>query len=139
MTGEWDVAEAAVDGWVAAWNEGCSEARHQLLAAAVGEGCVFDGPAGTVVGHQALHAAIAEARDFLPGATVVRNGPVWAHEGGLRFAWEVRSAEGVAVLAGVDTVELDAAGRLTRVVVLPAPSPSADAASHRRPSGPPAP
>jgi len=123
VTGPGRAAEAAVDHWVAAWNEADPEARRAALEAAAGEGCVFVGPTGTVAGREALHAAIAEARDFMPGAVVVRQGPVRPGPAGeLTFAWAVRSADGAAVLAGVDALELDGDGRLARVVVLPASS-----------------
>ena len=108
--------------WVEAWNEGDPEVRRERLASAVAADCVFVGPTGTATGRDALHAAIAEAREFLPGATVVRDGPVREEGGELRFSWEVRSAEGGRVLAGVDRIEMDGTGRLRRVVVLPATS-----------------
>jgi hypothetical protein len=52
----------------------------------------------------------------------VRDGPVREEGGELRFSWEVRSADGGRVLAGVDRIEMDGTGRLRRVVVLPATS-----------------
>lgn len=116
-------ADAAVDAWVAAWNQADAAARAAHLARAVVEDCVFVGPTGTVTGRAALLATIAEARDLMPGAQVVRAGAAWeADGGGWRFAWEVRAADGTPVLAGEDAVDLDPAGRMRRVVVLPGTS-----------------
>lgn len=116
-----DVDEA-VGLWVGAWNEADAATRAVLLESAVTEDCVYVGPTGTVEGRAAILAAIAEARDFMPGASVVRLGPAYPEAGGVRFAWEVRGPSGEPVLAGVDAVEVASDGRLVSVVVLPGPS-----------------
>ncbi|MGH9157916.1 MAG: nuclear transport factor 2 family protein [Acidimicrobiales bacterium] len=103
-----------------AWNEADPDRRRVKLAEVVGPDCLFEGPTGSVRGLAALHATIAEAREFLPSAVVVRRGPLRrTGDGELRFAWEVVGPDGGAVLAGVDVIELDQSGRLARVTVLP--------------------
>ena len=110
--------EAAVDAYVAAWNTGDVAARRGLLAAAVTDDCEYAGPTGRTVGRDELDAAIAEARDYLPGACVQRAGAVEAHGAQSRFRWAVVGPGGGPLIQGTDVVETGPDGRLKRITVV---------------------
>jgi hypothetical protein len=105
--------EAAVDGYVAAWNEPDPAVRAGLLAAAVSDDVEFTGPTGTFRGRAAVEGLIVALRTRMAGATVARLGSV---EGGA-FAWSIVTAGGATLLEGVDEVEAAADGRLRRISV----------------------
>ena len=105
--------EAAVDGYVAAWNEADPVVRSQLLAASVTDDFEFTGPTGTFRGREAVEGLIVALQTRLAGATVVRIGPV---EGG-RFRWAILTAEGAPLLEGVDEADAAPDGRLARIGV----------------------
>ena len=111
--------EAAVDAYVAAWNTADPEARRALLASAVTDDCVYAGPNGRAVGPAQLDAAIAEARDYVPGARVVRAGDVDGEGPSWTFRWVVTGPGGDALMGGTDAVETAADGRLRRIEVAP--------------------
>ncbi|HEX2047222.1 MAG TPA: nuclear transport factor 2 family protein [Acidimicrobiales bacterium] len=112
--------EAAVDGYVAAWNEPDPLVRAQLLAASVTDGFEFTGPTGTFRGREAVEGLIVALQSRLAGATVVRLGPV---EDGT-FRWAIVAEGGATLLEGVDHAEAAPDGRLTRISVAADP-PSA--------------
>lgn len=110
--------EAAVDAYVAAWNTEDADARRELLATAVTDDCEYAGPTGRAVGRAELNAAIAEARDYVPGAGVQRAGGVEMEGARSTFRWVVVGPGGGALLQGTDVVETAADGRLRRITVL---------------------
>ena len=114
-----DRLEDVLDAYVAAWNEADDDARRRLLERAVADDCAFSGPLGSMCGRDALASQIVEARDFLPGASVVRLGPA-EHASGIRFRWAIRSASGATLAEGVDVVVLSADSRLASITVVPA-------------------
>ena len=110
--------EAVIDNYVAAWNEPEPAARLDLLRQAVADDCVFEGPLGPVEGREALHAAIADARDMLPGGVVERTGRATVQEGDVRFAWRVLGPDGTRLLEGHDVATPAADGRLRLIRML---------------------
>ena len=110
--------EAVLDAYVAAWNEADADARRRLLEQAVADDCSFSGPLGSMSGREALDGQIVEAREFLPGATVVRLGPAELDHG-IRFRWRIQSASGTTLAEGVDVVVLAADRRLASITVVP--------------------
>ena len=113
-----DGLEDVLDAYVAAWNEAEGDARRRLLEQAVAEDCAFSGPLGSMRGREALDSQIVEARDFLPGATVVRLGPA-EQDDDIRFRWAIRSASGATLAEGVDVVVLADDRRLASITVVP--------------------
>lgn len=105
--------EEAVDGYVAAWNEGDPVVREGLLARSVTDDFEFAGPTGTLHGREALEGLIVALRSRMAGAKVARLGPV--EEG--RFPWAILDAGGATVLGGLDEVEVADDGRLRRISV----------------------
>jgi hypothetical protein len=110
---------AGVDAYVAAWNTADPEERRAVLAGAVTDDCEYHGPNGRTVGPAALDAAIAEARDYVPGARVVRVGDVTGEGRRWTFGWAVLGPGGAALMQGTDVVETAPDGRLRRIEVAP--------------------
>ena len=106
--------EAAVDDYLAAWNERDANLRRALLERALTDDCEFEGPTGTFRGRPAIDGLIVALQDRIGDAVVTRRGPV---EADLRFGWALESAAGVVLLEGVDEVEASGDGRLRRVAV----------------------
>ena len=68
-----------------------------------------------VSGRTGLSAAIAEFQRQNPG-TYFRCSAAQSHHGYVRFSWRMFSADGVERLVGMDFGEVDAEGRLRRIV-----------------------
>jgi len=66
------------------------------------------------------HSGIAGQADHLlqqfPGHRFVRSSAIDAHHEFLRYAWQLRDPQGQPVLEGLDLMELDVDGRISRVV-----------------------
>ncbi|MGQ0521605.1 MAG: nuclear transport factor 2 family protein [Actinomycetota bacterium] len=108
---------AGVDAYVAAWNTADPDERRALLALAVTDDCEYHGPNGRTAGPAQLDAAIAEARDYVPGARVVRVGEVTGESPRWTFGWAVLGPGDTAVMQGTDVVETAPDGRLRRIQV----------------------
>lgn len=108
---------AGVDAYVAAWNTADPDERRVLLALAVTDDCEYHGPNGRTEGPAQLDAAIAEARDYVPGARVVRVGEVTGEGRRWTFGWAVLGPGDTALMRGTDVVETAPDGRLRRIQV----------------------
>lgn len=77
-------------------------------------------------GHQGIADQAATLLSQFPRHSFERSTALDAHHGFVRYGWRLCDAGGATVLEGVDVAELDAAGRLLRVVgffgAQPAPS-----------------
>ena len=108
--------ERLVDGHLAAYCERDAARRgaaiRQLWNA---QGRLVDPPmeAG---GHEGIADQAATLLAQFPQHRFERSTPVDAHHGFLRYGWRLLDAQGTAVLQGVDFAELDAEGRLLKVV-----------------------
>ncbi len=112
--------EAAVDAYVAAWNEPDASERARLLADAVTDDFEFHGPTGTFRGREAVEGLIVALQTRLGDARVVRQGPV---ADGV-FRWAVVTTAGATLLEGTDEATPSDDGRLSRIAVAAeAPSP----------------
>jgi hypothetical protein len=67
-------------------------------------------------GHQGIADQAATLLSQFPQHRFERSGAVDAHHGFVRYGWKLLDANGAAVLQGVDFAELDAQGRLAKVV-----------------------
>jgi hypothetical protein len=112
-----DVTEV-VDAYLRAWNEPDEAVRRTLLEQAVTDDCELAGPTGTFRGRDAILGLIAALQGRAGDAVMARAGPV-EHElpDDIRFAWQVRTPGGDALLGGTDTVEVAADGRLRHIAV----------------------
>lgn len=122
---------AVVDAYLQAWNERDESERRRLLQEAVTDDCELTGPTGTFRGRDAILGLIVALQGRAGDAVMARSGPVGTEpeevgpeeggpdEGGgaIRFAWQVRTLSGDALLEGSDTVEVAADGRLRLIAV----------------------
>lgn len=113
MTG---TVEYLLDAYVAAWNERDGVARAALLDQAVADDFLFEGPTGRFKGRHAVDELIAALQERMPGALVVRTGPIAATEP-VRFPWEIRRESGERLLGGTDVAEIGEDGRLRRIAM----------------------
>ena len=112
-------ATTSIDVYLASWNTRDPHRRRALLADAVTDDCVYAGPNGRTTGPEELDAAIVEARDYVPGASVVRVGEVEGQGPQCTFRWAVLGPAGGPLMKGTNVVEVAADGRLRRIEVVP--------------------
>jgi hypothetical protein len=104
-----------VDRYVAAWNATDQETRRDLVAGAFCEDGRYLDPVMKSEGHEGIDAMLAGVQQRFPGFVLRRTGPVDAHNGQLRFTWELGPEAGEAPVAGVDIGVVSADGRLAAV------------------------
>lgn len=117
---------ATVDAYLAAWTEPGADRRRALI-----ERCWT--PAGAIVdppleghGHDGIDTVMQTLQQHYPGTRFVRTTQVDVHHDAFRVGWELRGADGSAVLAGTDYGTLADDGRIARVTGFfgaPAPLP----------------
>jgi SnoaL-like domain len=104
-----------VDTYLAAWNEQDGQARAQLIQQAwTREGRYVD-PMLAAEGHAAISEMVAAVHSKFPGHVFRRTSGIDAHNGQVRFGWELAAPDGAITVAGLDVGELGADGRLTRI------------------------
>lgn len=120
-----------IDGYLAAYSEPDAARRAELIARHwSADGRLVDPPL-TGEGHDGI-AAMAEAvQQQFPGHRFRRASAVDAHHDHVRFAWELLDPDGAVALTGTDFGELDAEGRLRRVVGFFGPLAQAEAEEGR--------
>lgn len=110
-----DPNTALVDRYVAAWNATDTETRRDLIAGAFTEESRYLDPVMKSEGHEGIDAMLAGVQQRFPGFTLRRTGPVDAHNGQLRFTWELGPEGAEAPIAGLDVAALSPDGRLASV------------------------
>jgi hypothetical protein len=114
-----------IDGNLAAYsNPDGATRRTQLEAVWAADGTLIDPPIdGTgIAGIDALMAAV---QSQFPGHTFRRTSGVDAHHDVARYSWALVASDGSVSLEGLDVVEVDAEGRLTRILGFIGPLPTA--------------
>ena len=123
-------AQAKVDetvaAYAAAWNEPDLAARRQLLDKAWATAGTYTDPTVQLEGRDALAQHISGFQKGLPGATIVPTSRTDVHHGTLRFSWRILKADGSTLSEGIDFGELDADGRIRRIVGFFGPFPAID-------------
>src|SRR3954464_3870890 len=94
-----------VDAYGAAWNETDEAARRSVLEQAWADDGVYCDPTATIDGRDALVAHIGGFHTMLPGARIETSSGVDEHDGWLRFAWTMISADGTSAMEGFDVGE----------------------------------
>lgn len=103
-----------IDRYIAVWNEADGPRRRALIAQTWTEDATYVDPLMRGEGRTGIDAMIQGAQAQFPGCRFRRTGKVDAHNGYVRFTWELE-AEGAAALAGgTDFAEI-ADGRLRAV------------------------
>lgn len=105
-----------VDTHLAAYGEPDAAIRERLLAEAWAPDGVLLDPPITGEGRDGIARAAAALQQQFPGHGFRRTTAVDAHHGVARYGWVLESPDGTAVLAGLDVADVDAEGRLRRIV-----------------------
>jgi hypothetical protein len=115
----------AVDTHLKAYCEPDPATRAELLAAVwAPTGALFD-PPFEGEGLDAIAAMTDVVLTHYAGHTFRRTTDIDAHHTFGRYGWELVAPDGTAAVTGTDIVEIDAEGRLTRIVGFFGPLPNA--------------
>lgn len=107
---------AAIDAYVAAWNETDAEARAALLAAGTGADLWYRDPMLEADGRDAFDDVLGAVQEQLPGHVLTRTSEIDAHHDLVRFNWALGAPGQDPVFAGVDVAKTDADGKLHRII-----------------------
>ncbi|WP_250030611.1 nuclear transport factor 2 family protein [Paractinoplanes maris] len=108
--------DAVVDRYLAVWNEPDPEARRQAVRDAFADDVRYVDPMAAVEGHDELNGLIGAMRQQFPGHTLTVGGPVDGHHEQVRFTWNLAAGDNEPLVVGFDVAELDADGRIRRVL-----------------------
>lgn len=115
----------AVDTHLKAYCEPDPATRAELLAAVwAPTGALFD-PPFEGEGLDAIAAMTDVVLTHYAGHTFRRTTDIDAHHTFARYGWELVAPDGTVAVTGTDIVEIDAEGRLTRIVGFFGPLPNA--------------
>ena len=107
---------AAVEAYVATWNETDVQRRQAAIARAWETSGRYRDPLMASEGHAGIDAMLAAVQARFPGFVLKRTSKVDTHNDWVRFAWSLGPASGPAVVEGVDFCALASDGRLASVV-----------------------
>jgi len=107
---------ANVLDYVAAWNEPDAAMRLQILERCWAEEAAYVDPKTDLRGRAALGDHIAKVQAGRPGARIEMMSDVDLHHNVVRFLWRLVLADGSCGDTSIDFGEVDAAGRLTKIV-----------------------
>ena len=110
-----DASVALVDRYIAMWNATDEADRRDLVAGAWTETASYVDPLMAGQGHDGIDAMVRGVQQQFPNHRFRRTSDVDAHNGRVRFGWEL-TAEGDAPLArGVDFGVIAPDGRLQSI------------------------
>ena len=117
------------DRYIAVWNETDPGRRRALIARTWAEGARYRDPLLSGDGPDGIDAMVAAVHDKYPGHAFRRTSDVDAHNGQLRFGWELAPDSGPVLASGVDFATVADDGRLATVTgffdyVATAPAPA---------------
>jgi hypothetical protein len=102
MTGTTDL----VDRYIAIWNETDAGRRRALIDRTWTEAAIYVDPMMRGDGRAAIDAMIAAVQERFPGHRFRRTSDIDAHNGRVRFRWELGSEDGPVLVAGTDFGEI---------------------------------
>lgn len=91
-----------VDRYIAMWNETDAKRRRDLIARIWTESASYVDPAAKGAGHAGIDAMVAAVQERFPNYEFRRTSDVEAHNGRLRFRWELAPSEGPPIVSGTD-------------------------------------
>ena len=112
------------DHMLAAWNEPDPEKVRGHLELALAPEVLFVDPSIVTRGLDEFEANVHEVHGRLPGAVYSRSSGVDGHHDLYRYHWAIHR-DGELVLPGFDVAEVDAEGRVLRVLGFFGPVPDA--------------
>jgi SnoaL-like domain len=104
------------DRYLSAWNETDPAARRAAVDELFSDTARYTDPLVDADGRDAIDVTIAAVQQQFPGFAFRLSGPVDAHHGQLRFAWELGPDGGPAPIAGFDVAVVGADGRIATVL-----------------------
>jgi hypothetical protein len=104
-----------VDRYIAIWNETDVGQRRALIDRTWTEAAAYVDPIMRGDGRAGIDAMTAAVQAQFPGHRFSRTSAVDAHNGRIRFRWELGPEGGPAMVAGTDFGEIDAAGLLSGI------------------------
>jgi hypothetical protein len=107
---------AAVLDYVAAWNEPNVATRQQILDRCWAEDAAYVDPNVELRGRTALCEHISKVQAGRPGARIEMMSGVDVHHQVVRFLWRLVHADGGSGETSIDFGEVDARGKLTKIV-----------------------
>ena len=108
--------DRVVGALAAAWNETNAHLRKTHLDAAWSEHGRFVDPEACIEGRTALNVHIGRCQARHPGARFVLTCLAEQHHDAIQFTWALRDSSGAWVIGGRSFGELDADGRIRRLV-----------------------
>ena len=108
-------ATELVDRYIAIWNETDAGRRRALIDRTWTADAVFVDPIMRGDGRAGIDAMIAAVQAQYPDHRFRRTSAVDAHNGRIRFRWELGPDAGPILVAGTDFGEIDAAGLLAGI------------------------
>lgn len=104
-----------VDRYIAMWNETDAETRRDLVAGTWTEDASYIDPLMRGDGHDGIDAMVAGVQARFPDFRFRRTSAVDAHNGRLRFGWELGPEGAEAPVAGLDVGVVGGDGRLSAI------------------------
>jgi hypothetical protein len=115
----------SLDHMLAAWNEGDPAEVRGHLDRALAPDVEFIDPSIETRGIDEFEANVHQVHGRIPGAVYARTSGVDSHHRLHRYSWQI-SLDGELVLPGFDVTEVDADGKVTRVLGFFGPLPEGD-------------
>lgn len=91
-----------VDRYFAMWNEADAKRRRDIIARTWTETATYLDPMLQGEGRNGIDAMVEAVQARFPGHKFRLRGPIDGHHDRIRFAWDLASDAGVAVVSGVD-------------------------------------
>jgi hypothetical protein len=111
-----ETAVANVLEYVAAWNEPDAATRLEILERCWADDAAYVDPNVELRGRSALCEHISKVQAGRPGARIEMMSGVDLHHRVVRFLWRLVRADGSFGETSIDFGEVDANGRLTKIV-----------------------
>ena len=107
---------ALVQRYFAVWNETDADRRHELIMQTWADDASYIDPMIRGEGQAGIDAMVQGVQNSFAGHKFRQTSAVDAHNGHLRFAWELAPADGPVLVAGTDFAVVTADNRLQTVI-----------------------
>ncbi len=108
--------QAAIDAYVAAWNETDAAKRAALLEDGTGEDLWYRDPMLEADSRDGFAAVLGAVQQQLPGHVLTRTSDVDAHHDLVRFNWALGVPGEAPTFSGVDIAKFDGDDKLHRII-----------------------
>lgn len=111
-----EAQHAAIDAYVAAWNETDAAKRAALLDAGTGADLWYRDPMLEADSRDGFNTVLGAVQQQLPGHVLTRTSDVDAHHDLVRFNWALGVPGEAPTFAGVDIAKFDESDKLHRII-----------------------